>query len=273
MWANNLRLQKSFIFITLTIISVTTWTYMMYLVQTMKMDNMLNAWMPPQTGYAWSVIDFTQTFIMWVVMMASMMMPTVIQMALSFVTIFNTRNPHKSTYLASVFFISGYFLMWLLFSIAMTVLQWQLHEQAILTPMMESHNLVFSALILIMAGAYQITTIKSVCLTHCRDAHYISDDCHSSPVLMGMHHGVYCVGACWALMLIMFVVGVMNVMWMSVITFMVLLEKFYPFKPIWLDYISGFSLLIWGAYLLITSDFFKLILPIIELMMWACSHL
>ena len=135
MWANNLRLQKSFIFITLTIISVTTWTYMMYLVQTMKMDNMLNAWMPPQTGYAWSVIDFTQTFIMWVVMMASMMMPSVIQMALSFVTIFNTRNPHKSTYLASVFFISGYFLMWLLFSIAMTVLQWQLHEQAILTPM------------------------------------------------------------------------------------------------------------------------------------------
>ena len=79
MWANNLRLQKSFIFITLTIISVTTWTYMMYLVQTMKMDNMLNAWMPPQTGYAWSVIDFTQTFIMWVVMMASMMMPSVIQ--------------------------------------------------------------------------------------------------------------------------------------------------------------------------------------------------
>lgn len=254
MRANTLRVQKTFIFLLLTGISVATWRYMVFLVQAMNKDNMADAWMPPPSGQAWSTIDFSNTFIMWAVMMAAMMMPSVIHMALGFIGIYRVRNPNKSAYLGSISFVMGYFLIWLVFCVAMTALQWQLHALAVLTPMMESRNLIFSVLIVMLAGLYQVTSFKAVCLAHCRQAHYLREDCHSSPIAMGMHHGLYCVGACWALMLMMFAVGVMNLIWMGLITFMVVLEKIFPLKPVWLDYVSGLALVIWGGYLLVPPD-------------------
>jgi predicted metal-binding membrane protein len=187
--------------------------------------------------------------------MAAMMMPSVIHMALSFITIYKHRNPNKSTLVGSLFFVLGYFQIWLVYCVAMTGLQWQLHEFAVLTPMMESHNIIFNSSLLMLAGLYQVTSFKAICLAHCRRAHYLKEDCHSSPIAMGMHHGLYCVGACWALMLMMFAVGVMNIQWMGLITVMLVLEKIFPFKPIWLDYISGFALVIWGGYMLVPPDF------------------
>ncbi|MGD0959396.1 MAG: DUF2182 domain-containing protein [Methylomonas sp.] len=254
MRANTLRVQKTFIFLLLTGISVVTWRYMVSMDQAMNMDNMAGAWMPPPSGQAWSTNDFINTFNMWIIMMAAMMTPSVIHMALGFIRIYKKRNPNRSAYLGSLYFVLGYFLIWLVFCVAMTALQWQLHELAVLTPMMESRNIIFSALVLVLAGLYQVTEFKAVCLAHCREAHYIREDCHSSPIGMGLHHGFYCVGACWALMLIMFAVGVMNLMWMGLITFMVVLEKIFPLKPVWLDYVSGLALVIWGCYLLVTPD-------------------
>jgi predicted metal-binding membrane protein len=160
------------------------------------------------------------------------------------------QNPQKSTYLGTLFFILGYFLIWVLFCIVMTSLQWQLHAQALLTPMMESRNKLFSALILMLAGYYQVNGFKAFCLAHCRESHYLKDDCHSRPIVRGLHHGLYCVGACWALMLIPFAVGVMNLFWMELITAIVVLEKIFPPKPVYLDAMSGFALVMWGAYLL-----------------------
>jgi predicted metal-binding membrane protein len=196
---------------------------------------------------------------MWIVMMAAMMLPSVMHMVLGFIKISKQRNPNKSTYLGALFFVLGYFLIWFVFCVAMTALQWQLHELAVLTPMMESRNILFSALIMLLAGLYQFTAFKKNCLAHCREAHYLRDDCHSRPIAMGLHHGLYCVGACWALMLIMFAVGLMNLIWMGLITFMVVLEKIFPFNPVWLDYVSGLILVIWGVYLVVPPDLlFKL---------------
>ncbi len=251
MWLNSLQVQKTIIFLLLSSISVLTWRHMVFLDQAMNMDNMAGSWMPPKSGHAWSSIDFTNTLSMWGVMMVAMMMPSVIHMVLGFIRIFRERNSNKSTYFGTLFFLLGYFLIWLVFCVVMTALQWQLHTLAVLSPMMESRNIIFNAFLLMLAGLYQLTSFKAVCLAHCRNAHYFRKDCHSRPSAMGMHHGLYCVGSCWALMLMMFAVGVMNLMWMGLITFMVVLEKILPIKPVCLDYSSGLALVIWGGCLLV----------------------
>lgn len=119
---------------------------------------------------------------------------------------------------------------------------------------MDSQNTTLSAGVFILAGLYQLTPFKAICLNHCRATSYLRQDCHNKPIIMGLHHGLYCVGSCWALMIMMFAVGVMNLLWMGLITLMVVLEKILPIKPIWLRCISGFVLLIWGGCQLIQLD-------------------
>ena len=251
MLVNSLRVQRSFIFLLLTCISLVTWRSMLVMDQDMNSGNMSEMWMPPLFGQAWVTIDFTNTLVMWIIMMVAMMTPSFMYMALGFIKIFRLRHPNQSAYLGTIDFILGYFIIWLVFCVVMTALQWQLHRLDVLSRMMESHNIIFNALILLLAGLYQFTPFKAVCLAHCRQTHYLKKDCHSSPIAMGLHHGLYCLGACWALMLIMFAIGVMNILGMGLITLMVVLEKILPVKPIWLDYSSGLVLVIWGGYLLV----------------------
>jgi predicted metal-binding membrane protein len=254
MQPNSLQAQKAIIFFLLSASSWVAWSYMVYMHQTMSMETMNNSWMPPQAHQAWSSSDFTKTFAMWVVMMIAMMMPSVIPMVLGFIRIRRWRNFNHHPYLGAMVFVLGYFLIWLVFCMVATALQWQLHTFALLSPMMESRNTTLSAGVLIIAGLYQLTLCKAFCLDHCRAILYLKHDCHNKSIIMGLHHGLYCVGSCWALMLMMFAVGVMNLLWMGLITLLVALEKTLPIKPIWLRCISGFFLLFWGGGLLIQLD-------------------
>jgi predicted metal-binding membrane protein len=129
-------------------------------------------------------------------------------------------------------FGAGYLLVWTLFSAGAALTQWGLHSLAMLSPAMTTSSARLGGAILIAAGVYQLTPFKRACLLHCRSplgflmGHW--RDGTAGAIRMGIAHGTYCLGCCWALMCVLFVVGVMNLLWVAAISAFVLLEKVGP---------------------------------------------
>jgi len=140
-------------------------------------------------------------------------------------------------------------VVWIGFSVVAAVAQWVLHEAALLSPMMTASPQLGGA-ILIAAGLYQLTPMKGACLTHCRSplgflmGHW--RDGLSGAFQMGLHHGLFCLGCCWALMCVLFVVGVMNLIWVAAITAFVLLEKVGP-GGVWVARFAGVAMIAIGV--------------------------
>jgi predicted metal-binding membrane protein len=132
---------------------------------------------------------------------------------------------------ATGWFAAGYMLAWIGFSLAATLVQWLLEREALLDPRMTSASTTLGAVVLIAAGVYQWTPLKDVCLAQCqtpigflmRHGGFRGDV--AGCVSLGLRHGAYCVGCCWVLMALLFVVGVMNVLWIALLALLVLLEK------------------------------------------------
>jgi predicted metal-binding membrane protein len=142
----------------------------------------------------------------------------------------------------------GYLAVWSLFSVGAVVLQFLLERAALLSPMMESTSIVLAGAILIMAGLYQWTPLKSSCLTQCQSpldfvmANWRSG--RAGAFQMGFRHGIYCVGCCWVLMLLLFVGGVMNLAWIAGLAVYVLVEKVLPGH--WISRATGVVFIVWG---------------------------
>ena len=152
-------------------------------------------------------------------------------------------------------FLSGYLIAWLLFSLAATALQWGLERTGLVHGMMMwSNSRVLSAAFLLSAGLYQLSPLKTVCLDHCRSpAGFLSAHWRKGPagaLRMGMDHGLYCVGCCWFLMLLLFVGGIMNLVWIAGLAIFVLLEKLLP-HGVPVARASGIVMLLAGGYLLL----------------------
>jgi len=180
----------------------------------------------------WTGMDFVMMFLMWAIMMVGMMVPSAIPMTLIYAAIAR-RSQERGQYVApTAMFVNGYLLMWTAFSVAATVLQWAMDQAALLSPMMVTTSPAVGAGILIAAGLYQWAPAKNACLEHCRaPASFISEHWQAGSVgalRMGMHLGLYCLGCCWALMLLLFFGGVMNLLWIAAITLFVLLETVLP---------------------------------------------
>ena len=200
----------------------------------------------------WATADWASMFLMWVVMMIGMMLPSASPMILMFELISPRRQPALNTFNATVLFALGYILAWTVFSALATALQWWLQQRALLNPMLEPRNEALSAAILCAAGVYQWLPIKNTCLANCRaPVEYLSLNWRAGlggSFTMGFLHGAYCLGCCWVLMLLLFAGGVMNLLLVGAITVFVLLEKVLP--PAWpIPRISGAGLLIAGLYL------------------------
>ncbi|MGZ8227803.1 MAG: DUF2182 domain-containing protein, partial [Methylococcaceae bacterium] len=206
------------------------WSYLLYQYRRMSAQPMSEMWMPPSEFSAWGLTDFAFVYAMWAVMMTAMMLPTSIPMLTAYGRVSRrlSTTPGQSLGL----FAGAYLGLWLLFSIVPTILQWQLHGLAWLSPMMENQNRLFAAGILLLAGVYQFTPIKNACLTHCKSplGFLLNEwrDGRAGALKMGLTHGVNCIGCCWAQMLIMFVVGVMNLPAMALLTLAVIAEKLIP---------------------------------------------
>jgi predicted metal-binding membrane protein len=183
--------------------------------------------------HAWDAKHFGMMFVMWAVMMTGMMVPTAAPMALVHAAVARKAARQGTPVAPTAAFVAGYLAIWTVFSLAATVAQWGLDRAALLSPMMVSNSPALGASLLIAAGAYQLTPLKDRCLEHCREpARFIAE--YWRPGIfgafrMGLIHGGYCLGCCWILMGLLFVGGVMNLLWIALITGFVLIEKLVPF--------------------------------------------
>jgi predicted metal-binding membrane protein len=190
----------------------------------------LSAWMMAGT---WDARYFLLICLMWAVMMVGMMLPSAAPTLLLFATVLRRSDPKNAPVARTYAFAGGYLFAWTAFSLAATFLQWALAKTALLSPMMITNSRTVGALILMAAGVYQWTPLKRSCLARCRaPAEFLSRHFRPGSVgalRMGTSHGLYCVGCCWALMLLLFFGGVMSLTWIAAITVFVLLEKLAPF--------------------------------------------
>jgi predicted metal-binding membrane protein len=136
------------------------------------------------------------------------------------------------------------------------VAQWILHREALLSPSMASSSAWLGGLLLLAAGVFQFTPLKHACLSQCRAPFdFIMTRWREGArgaFRMGVEHGLFCTGCCWALMGLLFVAGVMNIVWIAAITLLVGLEKLFP-RGIWLSSATGVILTAWGGWLLASS--------------------
>jgi predicted metal-binding membrane protein len=245
-----LRRDRWVVTASLVLVIALAWLYLWRDAATMDMADMPMASMP----HAFSGGTLALTFMMWAVMMVGMMLPGTAPAILLYGAMVR-KNGERGTVLPAVWiFTSGYLAVWLGFSLIAALLQIALERAALLTAMMASANKGLSAAILIAAGIYQWLPLKKVCLNKCRNPleFFITRwrAGAGGAVRMGAEHGLFCVGCCWMLMLLLFVAGVMNLLWVALIAAFVFIEKLLPagkftsaFASIVLV-LSGFILLI-----------------------------
>ena len=185
----------------------------------------------PSTLHPWTALDAALTFAMWAVMMVGMMTASAAPEVLLFAAIHRGRGARRAPRVVFAFG-AGYLLVWTAFSAGATLAQWGLHRAAMLSPTMTSSSARLNSAILIAAGIYQLTPVMGACLSHCRSplgfliSHW--QDGMGGALRMGIEHGTYCFGCCWAVMCVLFVVGVMNLVWVAAIAAFVLMEKIGP---------------------------------------------
>lgn len=200
----------------------------------------------------WGAADVATNFVMWAVMMVAMMLPSATPAILIFLRASAQRRDRGALTPASLFML-GYLAGWTLFSAAATALQWLLHDLAYLSGGMAFDSRIAAGAVLVAAGIYQWSPLKYACLRHCQSpigflfGHW--KDGLTGALRMGLHHGLYCVGCCWLLMLLLFVVGVMNLAWVAGIAVYVLAEKVIPVGPR-LARAAGIAVTVWGVLLL-----------------------
>jgi predicted metal-binding membrane protein len=181
---------------------------------------------------SWSPVEFLLLFLMWAIMMVGMMLPGAMPMILLFAGVSRSARQQSEPAAPVAVFVLGYLLAWTGFSLLAVLVQWGLERAALLSPMMVSASPWLGGLLLIGAGAYQWSPVKERCLTHCRSplafvaGHWRPGT--SGALQMGLHHGLYCLGCCWLLMGLLFVGGVMNLLWVAAIAGFVMLEKLLP---------------------------------------------
>ena len=203
----------------------------------------------------WDATYLLLIFSMWAAMMVAMMLPSALPTILIFHKAMRNDPEVRSPARRMLAFAAGYIAAWSGFSIVATLLQWGLAEAALLSPMMVSASPWLGGAILMAAGVYQWTPLKYACLRHCRSPlGFLAE--HWQPGLpgalrLGLLHGLYCVGCCWMLMLLLFVGGVMSLLWIGGITAFVLIEKLAPYGA-QQGRLSGLALVLAGAWVLMS---------------------
>jgi predicted metal-binding membrane protein len=208
-------------------ISLLAWAYTAHMAHhLMQMD------MAMPHMHRWGVWDLVLLFVMWVIMMIAMMIPTAAPAILMFATMRRRHREQSQPFVPTAVFVLGYLLVWTAYSLLATVVQWGLHTAALLSPTMVSTSSVLGGVLLVAAGIFQWTPLKHACLAHCRSplGFFMTNwrDGTAGTLVMGLQHGGYCVGCCWVLMALLFVAGMMNLLWVAAMTAFILIEKVLP---------------------------------------------
>jgi predicted metal-binding membrane protein len=262
------RRDRLVVVLALILLSALAWSYLLWLSADMGMGGMDMSgfrMIPSGMGFMvpahtpWPAIEFAFVFVMWTVMMVGMMVPSAVPIIVMYARVGRYTQAQGTPLRATAYFSIGYVLVWGVFSLFATLTQWGLERAGLLDAAMASTSNILGAVVFVAAGTYQWTRIKYVCLTQCqmpfaflihhggfrRDA--------PGALILGLRHGAYCVGCCWMLMTLLFVGGVMNVLWMGLLALVVLLEKVIPWAR--LAHLVGVIFVAAGAWLLSTATF------------------
>jgi len=239
-------------------LTILAWVYLLRLGQDMSAPARDGIGMPAMgmpMDAPWTGAEVLLTFAMWTVMMIGMMTPSSAPALLVMVRSAASRGEPRVG-ASTVAFAAGYFIMWTGFSAAAALTQWWLHDTAMISPAMAVQSARVAGVILIAAGLYQLTPLKRVCLINCRNpidflvGHWRNGV--DGAFRMGLHHGAHCLGCCWALMLVLFAVGIMNLWWVAAIGVLVLLEK-TDRAGVTLSRVAGAALVAAGLLRIFTS--------------------
>lgn len=206
----------------------------------------------PMTA-AWTALDYALMLVMWAVMMSAMMLPSAMPMILVFAAVARRRRHNRQPYTSTGVFVSGYIVSWGAFAVLAVSTQWALQSLSLLSPMLTVTSGLLGGGLLLATGLFQFTKLKYVCLTHCQTPiGFITSQWRDGPrgaLIMGVRHGTYCLGCCWMLMSLLFVLGVMNLVWIAALAAFVLAEKLSPWGR-QLSRVSGVALSVWGVSVL-----------------------
>lgn len=202
---------------------------------------------------SWSTPDLLAAGAMWSIMMIAMMLPSATPMLLFFSAVRRARPTTGRVGVQTALFAAGFLSMWVAWAWLAAGLQWALQARLVLSPQLAVMRLPLAAAFLVIAGLYQFTPLKHACLARCQSplGFLLSRwrDGSWGAARMGIRYGVQCVGCCWALMGLLFVVGVMNLLWVAVLAAFVLIEKTALRGP-WPSRVTGGALIAWALYLL-----------------------
>jgi predicted metal-binding membrane protein len=234
----------------LVVVTLLAWLYLLRLHG--GMSAMADTGMAMQ---AWTTHDALMACVMWAVMMVAMMIPSAAPMIVMFGTLNRKRRtdggtPHVNTAL----FVVGYLAIWGGFSVAATIAQWALQHAALMAPQAMVVGPRAGAAFLVVAAIYQVTPFKYACLARCQSpfgflmAEWRDGD--AGAFVMGVRHGLFCLGCCWALMALLFVGGVMSLAWVGALAAFVLVEKLVAHRAVtW----TSAAVLIAGAVWLLSA--------------------
>jgi predicted metal-binding membrane protein len=262
------RRDRAVVIVALAVITALAWADLVWLAGDMAMGGMdMTGYRMIPTGRGlmmpadapWRPIEFGYVFVMWIVMMIGMMMPSAAPMILIYARVGRQAAVQGKPFAASGWFAGGYLAAWAVFSLVATSAQWALERAALLTPMMESASNQLGAAVLILAGVYQWAPLKDACLSHCRSPLLFIQQ-HGGfrreplgALTLGFRHGIYCIGCCWALMALLFVGGVMNLFWIATLAILVLFEKVVPFGRV-VARAAGLVFIAGGVWLLLQNS-------------------
>ena len=209
--------------------------------------------MPSPTGLnhlAWLTV-------MWAVMMTAMMLPSAAPMTWAFARFARAKGRNAEPGLPTAAFVGGYLLAWITLSLAAALSQWGLERATLMSSMaMALRSETLAGGVLLVAGLYQWMPLKHACLRRCRTPiGFLMTQWRegaAGALVMGCRHGALCVGCCWALMLLLFATGVMNPLWIALITVFVVVEKVLPFGDR-VAHAAGLGLIGWGLWMIATA--------------------
>jgi predicted metal-binding membrane protein len=239
------------------VIALTLLGWLSLALMTAQMDGVIATLCRPTfgTGGLWSGSGFVVAALMWAAMVLAMMLPSAAPMILTYAEIAETAAQKGERIVSPFVIAAGYSIVWLGFALIATSAQLTLTRAALLDSGMATASALLSGAIFIGAGLYQFSALKLACLTQCRQpfsfffTHW--QNTRRGVFRLGLGQGLYCLGCCWAMMLVMFAVGVMNVVWMAGLGVAMTVEKIARGK--WLTYGLGAALIAIGVAVVVAS--------------------
>ncbi|MBF6570017.1 MAG: DUF2182 domain-containing protein [Candidatus Binataceae bacterium] len=238
----------------LALITILAWVYLLRMpmsagMQMASMPNMPAGMAMAMQPQSWTLGDTITAFAMWAVMMVAMMIPSASPMVMLYARSIGASG--SSSKFKVAIFVAGYIVAWTIFSAGATLIQLSLQKASLISGDLTVGSLIGGA-ILVLAGIYQLTPLKQVCLRHCQSpigffmAHWREGT--AGALSMGLRHGFFCVGCCWMLMALLFVAGVMNLLWVALIAIFVLIEKVLPWGRM-TSSVTGLALVCAGLWI------------------------